>query len=135
MHPADFTIVPIAAVSAGLYVAWLVAFERALEPFARRLLGALIGCPIVWVPAGLFRAWGSGEAGHEARDGLIAAMGTLLVLAAAAVPVVALHFAARLLEPEREGIRASAYLMTAPLMMVFLIWVARRRGSADGAWP
>lgn len=130
MHWVDLVIVGFAAEAAAFFIGWLVAFERALEPFARRLLGALIGCPIVWMPAGLLRVWGSGEGQQGARDGSIALVGHLVVLVAAAVPLVALHLAARLLEPGREGIRASTYLMTVPLTIVFVGRVLRRRPNA-----
>jgi len=42
--------VTIAAVGFAVFLGWLAAFERYLEPRARKSWGALLGCTIVWTP-------------------------------------------------------------------------------------
>ena len=130
LDAARWTVVEIGAVSFGLYLAWLAAFERGLEPLVRRLWGRVIGCDIVWVPAGLFRVWGSKHSIPRSREGAIALVGSLFVVASAAVPVVAFHFAAVALEVDGGPIQATIYLVSAPVMMIFVLRVLRRHAEA-----
>ncbi|MDP9002962.1 MAG: hypothetical protein M3O46_22960 [Myxococcota bacterium] len=124
---ARWTVVAIGTVSFGLYMAWLRAFERVLEPLARRLWGRITGCDIIWVPAGSFRVWGSKQSIHMAREGAIALAGSLFVVASAAVPSLGLHFMALAFEADGGQVRGSAYLMSAPMMLIFVVRTLKRR--------
>src|SRR5258708_31737499 len=112
--------VAIAAIGFALFIAWLAAFEHYFEPWARRSLGALRGCPIGWTPSGPLRIWGSKEPGPPAREGALAVAGLVLVLLGAVPPVVALHLAALVIGAGHEALWDSAYLVSVPLMAIFV---------------
>ncbi len=112
--------------------AWLVAFELYVEPRLRRWVGGLTKREVVWVAAGPLRVWGSrGPPREHGREGLLAVVGIVLVLAAATLPVIEMHFAAQVLAPGREGVRASAYLTSVPLMAIFSLRVMWHRDGSE----
>jgi hypothetical protein len=111
----------LALNSAGLYVGWLLLFERLLEPIARRALGTVMDCTIVWVPAGRFRVWGTREAVGRQKEATIALAGSLVALSAAAAPVAALHTLAHFFSRGRESLQPGIYLLSVPLMMLFVV--------------
>jgi len=113
----------------GTYFAWLVTFERWIEPRLRRLAGAIARRSIVWVPAGRgLRIWGVQERSGASTDAAVALVGTLLVLASALLPAVMLGRVAGAGDPR---ISASSYLMSVPLMALFvfrMLSAKRERG-------
>jgi hypothetical protein len=114
---ADF--LRFAALASGLYIAWMIAFERWMEPFARASWSAALGREIRWVPAGgRFRVWGLKDSARTSADALVSVIGMLVVLASAAMPVLAIHWMAPL-----EAIRAVSYLMSVPMMVGFVLRV------------
>jgi len=123
-----FSVLFFAVAFGGLYLLWLIAFERRLEPWLRRGTGALLGCSIVWVrAAGPFRAWGlqrrgvRGDVGDR-LDGAVGLLGGATVLCSALLPAIALEAAAKAHAPDVR-VTATCYLMTVPLMIVFLLRV------------
>ena len=130
---ARWTVVEVGAVSFALYLAWLAAFERVVEPRVRGLWGTIVGSEIVWVPAGAVRIWGSTQAVVRSREAAIALVGGLFVLASAALPVLALHFVALALEAEGVQIRGSTYLMSVPMMAIFASRMFARRGGSPAS--
>jgi hypothetical protein len=117
----------IAAIGFAVFLAWLAAFERYLEPWARRSGSGLLGCTILWMPAGPLRVWGSKKPATRAREGVIAVAGLALVLLGAAVPVLVLQLATVVIGTAHDTLRASAYLMSVPLMGSFVVRVMWRR--------
>jgi hypothetical protein len=125
-----------AALLFGTYFAWLLAFERWIEPTMRRWTGSLTRRSIVWVPAGRgLRIWGVLERSGKSTDAAAALVGTLLVLGSALLPAVILGRMAntRISDPV---IAASSYLTCIPAMALFVFRVlsTRRneRQSEDG---
>jgi hypothetical protein len=119
--------VKTAALLCGAYLAWLVAFERWLEPMARRWTGSIARRPVVWVPAGRgFRIWGLGDRTDEAVDAAVALVGALFIFASALLPAVAFIRLAggRTRDPL---IAASSYLTCVPLIVVFVLRMLRAR--------
>jgi hypothetical protein len=116
-----WTVVRFAVMASGCYVAWLAAFERWLEPLLRRCGGAVIGGHIVWVPVvGPFRIWGLQNHESPGMDRTAGLFGGAAVLCAALVPVVGLHTAALSMGADAT-IAASAYLMSLPMVAVFVV--------------
>jgi hypothetical protein len=123
---AHWTVIRFAAMASGCYVAWLVAFERWLEPLLRRCGGAMIGGRIVWVPVvGRFRIWGMQDHASSGLDRAAGLFGGVAVLSAALVPVVAVH-AAVLGTDADATIAASGYLMSLPMLAIFVVRVLTR---------
>ena len=118
--------VAIAAIGFAVFFVWLAAFETYVEPWARRSYGALVGRTIRWTPAGPLRIWGSREPAARGREGSIAVAGLVVVLLAAAVPVLVLYFAVVVIGLGHEALSASAYLVSVPLMSLFVVRVMRR---------
>jgi hypothetical protein len=75
----------------------------------------------VWVPAGRFRIWGASEAVGRSKEGTIALVGSLVALSAAAAPIAALHTLAYFFTQGREGLQAGIYVLSVPLMMLFVV--------------
>ena len=113
------------------YLAWLVVFERWLDPLLRRGLGFAIGQRIAWLPAlGPFCVWGVEAPGGGHLDGAVAAVGTATIFCAALVPVLVPVFAGYV--PAGEAtIGAAHYLLSLPMIGHFLFCVLRR-ASRDG---
>ncbi len=118
--------VAIAAIGFAVFFLWLAAFETYVEPWARRSCGALVGCTIGWTPAGPLRVWGSRDSAAGGREGSIAVAGLVVVLLAAAVPVLVLYLAAVVIGLGHEALSASAYLVSVPLLAIFVVRVMRR---------
>jgi hypothetical protein len=121
----------IAVFLFGTYFAWLVAFERWIEPRLRRWAGSIARRPVVWVPAGRgLRIWGvqEEEGSSSSTDAAVSLVGTLLVLASALLPAVLLGRVAGAGDPR---IAASSYLMSIPLMALFvfrMLYAKHERG-------
>ncbi len=113
----------------GTYFAWLVAFERWIEPRLRRWAGSIARRPVVWVPAGRgLRIWGVLERSGASTDAAVSLVGALLVLASALLPAVLLGHVAGAGDPR---ISASSYLMSIPLMALFvfrMLYAKHERG-------
>jgi hypothetical protein len=102
----------------GTYFAWLLIFERWIEPILRRWTGSIARRSVVWVPAGRgLRIWGVRERSGASTDAAVALAGALLVLASALLPAVMLGRVAGASDPR---ISASSYLMSVPLMALFV---------------
>jgi hypothetical protein len=116
-----WAVVRFAVTSSGCYLAWLIVFERWIEPLLRRGGGAIIGRSIVWVSAGgSFRRWGIQDPPHRSTDAIVGLLGSAAVLCAALLPAVPLRLAVT--EPSGDVmIVASSYLMTLPMMAVFVL--------------
>ncbi|MGH7440360.1 MAG: hypothetical protein ACRENE_32095, partial [Polyangiaceae bacterium] len=117
LGPDPRRVIELAAAAFGFFFAWVAAFERGLEPLLRRLCGRVVGCAVVWLAVGPFRIWGPREPSDRAREAAIAVSCSVVVLASAAVPVVALHLVSLALEAEGEDVGAAAYLMSLPLIV------------------
>jgi hypothetical protein len=118
-----------AALLFGAYFAWLVAFERWIEPAVRRWTGSIARRSIVWVPAGRgLRIWGVLERTGASTDAAVALVGTLLVLGSALLPAVILGRMAstRMSDPV---IAASSYLTCIPAMALFVFRVLSTRNE------
>jgi hypothetical protein len=116
-----------AAFLFGTYFAWLLTFERWIEPAMRRWTGSIARRSIVWVPAGRgLRIWGVLERSGASTDAAVALVGTLLVLGSALLPAVILGRMAstRLSDPV---IAASSYLTCIPAMALFVFRVLSTR--------
>jgi hypothetical protein len=115
---AAWMAIRTAAFLFGTYFAWLATFERWIEPRLRRLTGSIARRSIVWVPAGRgLRIWGVRERAGASADAAVALVGALLVLASALLPAVMLGRVAGAGDPR---ISASSYLMSVPLMALFV---------------
>jgi hypothetical protein len=139
MHPTDlasagdchWAIVRFAVVSSGLFVAWLIAFERWIEPLLRRCTGAILGCRVFWAPVGAsFRIWGLLGAKGSATDAAVSLVGTVVLQVCAAVPVVLVRLAARWMGSDAM-IGEITYLMAVPTMMLFVLRVLTRGVPAE----
>jgi hypothetical protein len=126
---AAWMAIRTAAFLFGTYFAWLLTFERWIEPRLRRWTGAIARRSIVWVPAGRgLRIWGVMERSGAATDPTVALVGALLVLASALLPAVLLGRVAGAADPR---IAASSYLMSVPLMALFvfrMLYAKHERG-------
>lgn len=139
MHPPDlasavdrWAIVRFAVVSSAAFIAWLLAFERWVEPLLRRWAGAILGREILWVPVGVasFRIWGLPGAETSAMAAEVAVLGMVVVLVSAAIPVVLVRVAARWMANDAL-ISSITYLMALPMMMSFVLRVLSRGATAD----
>ncbi len=111
------------------YVGWLVAFERAIEPWLRRGAGALLRCSIVWVPAGgPFWVWGLPEPRRPKLEASVALLGSTAVLLAAMLPIVAPALFGYL--PDDGAATAASYLLSVPMMAFFAFRVLARGADA-----
>jgi hypothetical protein len=107
-----------APVCAG-YVAWLIAFERWIEPALRRWVGVVIGRPVRWVRvAGPFRNWGADRTGSRALEAGVGLAGAATIAGAALVPTVATNILVRA-ELGESPVAGATYLMTIPLVILF----------------
>jgi hypothetical protein len=121
-----------AAVVSGCYLAWLLAFERIVDPYLRRAVGRVLGCTIVWMPAGgRFRVWGTPWEASRTKDASAALVGSAAVLVAAAMPAVLSSVAAGWIghEPVKGNfgreplIVATIHAMAVPMILVFVLRV------------
>lgn len=128
-HVAASAVLRFAVLLSSGYLAWLVVFERWLDPLLRRGLGVVLGHRIAWLPAlGPFCVWGVEAPGGRELDGAVAALGTATVFCAALVPVLMPVFAGYV--PAREAtIGATHYLLSLPMIGHFLFCVLRRAPS------
>jgi len=109
-----------AVVLFGTYFAWLVTFERWIEPTLRRWAGSIARRTIVWVAAGRgLRIWGV-EHSRGPADAAVPFAGALLVFASALLPAVLLAKIAAS-EGADTRISASSYLISVPLMALFVL--------------
>jgi hypothetical protein len=116
-----------AAVSAG-YVAWLVAFERWLEPWLRRRGSAIFRCSIVWVHAGgPFRIWGVRERVSRTMNLAVGCLGGGAVLLSSVLPVIALLDLAARANAHDAIVAASGYLASLPMIVFFALRVLSRK--------
>ena len=118
-----------AAVVSGLYILWFVAFERWLDPLLRRCGGVILGHRIVWVRAGPFRTWGLREAGFPGIERNAGLFGGAAVLSASLVPFMSLHVAVQVMSADALT-AAVGYLMSVPMMALFVLRVLSRREGA-----
>jgi hypothetical protein len=125
MHnwPERLSLLRVAVLVASVYVGWLVAFERWIEPLLRRACGVVLGCTIQWVPSGALRTWGTGGTANGAKEAAVALIGSVLVLCSSTVPVAVVHIASPLHGDGATG--ATTYLMSLPMMMLFTVWILR----------
>ncbi len=113
-------IIGFAAAFAAFYIAWLIVFERWLDPCLRRFSGAIVGRAIVWVPAGgPFRVWGLSAQGPRALEAAVGLLGTATVVLSSFLPTVGTSIAATHYAHE-PAVGASVYLMSLPLTMLFV---------------
>ncbi|MDP9033962.1 MAG: hypothetical protein M3O50_04085 [Myxococcota bacterium] len=128
-------IIAFAATFAAFYIAWLILFERWFEPCLRRWSGVIIGRTIAWLPAGgPFRAWGLSERGPRALEATVGLLGTATVILSAFLPSVGAIIAA-IVYANEPAIRASVYLMSLPLTMLFVFRVLTRPIPRDQLRP
>jgi hypothetical protein len=121
------TAIGFAALSAGCFLAWLFAFERWFEPLLRRSVGALIGRTVVWVSAGAyFRSWGLANESTSSMNATVAVIGSMAVLCSALLPVLAVGFVVRAATDDTT-VNASSYLMSFPMIGIFLLHVLWRK--------
>jgi hypothetical protein len=130
MHLAKLaaaTVIHFAALSAGCFLAWLLAFERWLEPLLRRGVGAVIGRTIIWVSAGpYFRIWGLPNEEASSMDAAVAAIGSMAVLFSGLLPVIGVRIGIGVATND-AALKASSYLMSFPMIGVFVLRVLWRR--------
>jgi hypothetical protein len=125
----------VAAVT-GCYVAWLLLFERWLEPWLRRCGGALIGSAIVWVPAGgPFRIWGLRDRRSVAMHAAVGFLGGLTVLVSASLPAVLLLVFAAKARTEDETMAATSYLISLPMVALFSFRLSSLKSEAPQPEP
>jgi hypothetical protein len=106
-----------ALVCAG-YVAWIIAFERWIDPALRRWVGVVVGCPVRWVQvAGPFRNWGVAGVGSDALEAGVGLTGAAAVAAAALLPAVITNVLVRA-ELGESPIAGATYLMTVPVVVI-----------------
>jgi hypothetical protein len=118
-----WAIVAFAVVWSGIYIAWLVAFERWLEPWLRRRLGSIVGGAIVWVPAGgPLRIWGLREPGRLAVDATVGLLGAVAILCSAVLPSIAVNIAASLYGGDGR-MAMTGYLTSIPMTVIFVVRV------------
>ncbi len=116
---AVWLVIRSAVVLFGTYFAWLVTFERWIEPTLRRWAGSIARRTIVWVAAGRgLRIWGV-EHSRGPADAAVPLAGALLVFASALLPAVLLAKIAASGADAR--ISASSYLVSVPLMALFVL--------------
>lgn len=122
-----------ALVIATAYAIWLTVFQSWLEPVMRRRLSALVGVPVVWLPAGpFFRVWGVRAAPRREADAAVGLLGSLVVLGAAVLPVVLYGVGTRFLSPDPSA-GALLYLVSAPMVLTFvLVVLSGAREPAQG---
>jgi uncharacterized membrane protein YqaE (UPF0057 family) len=119
-------VVRIAALSAGCFLVWLLAFERWLDPLLRRAIGAALGCPVVWVSAGAyFRVWGLGAEKASSLNAAVAAIGSMAVLCSSLLPAIGVGVGVGFATNDAT-VKASSYLMSFPMIGIFVLHVLWR---------
>ena len=138
MEPAA----PCAVVSSDLtfgflyvvaHAGWVWAFRSGIDPRCRAVAGKRLGGRVVWGPATTFpvEVWSWTLAGpRRSGDGRLSAYCAALCLAGAFSPVVALVLALRVVGCSTR-LLDTLYLMTMPMMLLFVRLVTRRRGELD----
>ena len=119
---ARWYVIRIAVLLSGCYLAWILVFERVLEPAVRRCVSVILRRPIVWVAAGAFRVWGIAGSSRRAQEATVALLGSGMVLCAALFPAVLLGCATSAAASD-TAIAASSYLAAIPMAAVFVLRV------------
>jgi hypothetical protein len=121
------TAIRFAAPSAACFIAWLLTFERWLEPLLRRCVGTVIGRPVVWVSTGAhFRVWGLANETASSMNAAVAAVGSMAVLCSALLPGVGVGIVVGVVTND-EAVKASSYLISFPMIGIFVLHVLWRR--------
>jgi hypothetical protein len=132
----SWTVIRFVAAVTGCYVAWLLLFERWLEPWLRRFGGAIIGSSIVWVPAGgPFRIWGLRDRRSVAMHAAVGFLGGMTVLLSASLPAALLLFIAARARTEDATMAATSYLISLPMMALFSFRVSSLKPEAPQPEP
>jgi hypothetical protein len=123
------TGVKAAVVFVGTYVAWLFAFQRAVEPALRRAASALAGGIVAWGPTSRgLRLWGLAHGRGRVAQATVSLCCALLVLGASLLPAVLLAVLSR---PD-PAVAASRYLASIPAAALFTFRVlSASRGRAQ----
>jgi hypothetical protein len=120
----------------GCYIAWLLVFERWLEPWLRRCGGAIVGSSIDWVPAGgPFRIWGLRDRRSVAVHAAVGFLGGMTVLFSAGLPAVVLLYAAASARTEDATMAATSYLISLPMVALFALRVSSLKAETPDTLP
>jgi hypothetical protein len=117
------------------YLAWAWVFRARIDPWARRMVGGHLGVEVVWLPASRFPMemwiWGlAGRAGHR-FDSRMALCATAMCFAAAILPTAILCVFLRWTTCLSPHFGHALYLITPPLIAVFVASHMRRTRSEE----
>jgi hypothetical protein len=131
-----WAVIRFVAAAAGCYIAWLLLFEQWLEPWLRRCGGALVGSSIDWVPAGgPFRIWGLLDRRSVAIHAAVGFLGGMTVLLSAALPAALLLYVATKTHAEDATMAATSYLISLPMVALFVLRVSSVKAEARETMP
>jgi hypothetical protein len=117
------------------YQGWAWLFRARIDPWARRWVGGQLGVEVVWLPASQFPlemwTWGLSGRGGRRLDSRVALCSTAVCFAAAVLPIALMCFLLRWTTCLSSHFGEALYLITPPLIAVF-VGSHMRRARLEG---